>query len=153
RLPNGNTFIACRHQLLEVGRDHRVVLVRSWPGYDLDAAFRLPDGRIIALTKQGRCVKLDSRGGVISTFGIDRACQGALDAQVAGQLLIPHPALNKVEEYGPGGELLWTFRCPRPTSAACLANGNMLVTSQESRTVLEVDRDGHAIWEYHLEGV
>jgi hypothetical protein len=163
RLPNGDTFIASRHQLREVRRDHGEIFSRSWPSHDLEAARRLPDGQIVCLASGGKCVKIDPQRGGFHAFATERtfmpsplsdlSTTGTVDAQVSGQILIPHRNLNRVVEYGPGGEILWQMPIQRPASAIQLSNHKLLVTSQERRTVAEVNRDGKIVWEYHLEGI
>src|SRR5262249_15721413 len=46
RLPNGNTFIVCRQQLLEVDRNHKEVMAINRPAHDIIAAVKRRDGQI-----------------------------------------------------------------------------------------------------------
>src|SRR5262249_31807925 len=69
RLPNGNTFIATRYELLEVNRDGKQVFSHARPGEDLIMkAQKLANGDIgmVIAGADGRStyVRLDSRGAL-----------------------------------------------------------------------------------------
>ena len=63
-----------------------------------------------------------------------------------GTFLVAHMDMDKVCEYDGKGKEIWSVEAPSPWSAARLANGNTLITSNRS-LVREVNHDGKTIWE------
>jgi len=64
-----------------------------------------------------------------------------------GTLLVAHMDLGKVAEYDLNGKELWSLDVPGIWSATLLANGNILVVSNQ-KFVREVNRAGEKIWEW-----
>jgi PQQ-like domain len=152
RLPNGNTFIVCRNQLLEVTRDGKEVFNQTRPSYDIVAAHRFRDGSMILLTSTGQCSRLDAAGKEIRSFRTGPAALGGMEILPSGRVLIAHLNLNKVVEYDQEGRSVWEANVAMPTSVSRLPNGRTLVSSQGQQAILELDRAGKVVWEYKSEG-
>src|SRR5580704_11760089 len=63
-----------------------------------------------------------------------------------GTLLVAHMDLNKVVEYDPEGNELWSFPAPGAWGVSQLANGNVLITDRMG--VREVTRRGDSVWSF-----
>jgi hypothetical protein len=63
-----------------------------------------------------------------------------------GTLLVAHMDLNKVVEYDPDGNELWSFPADRPWGVTPLANGNVLITDHQG--VREITRRGDSVWNW-----
>ena len=152
RLANGNTFIVCRNQLIEI--DARRVEVFSYqrpaPQFDICAAQKLRSGDAIFLTRTGQCIRLDAKGKEGRPFLVPPTLTyGGIDVLPNNHVLVTQK--DCVAEYdGTGGAPVWQGTFSRPTSVQRLANGNTLVASGQSPTptVAELDRLGHAVWEF-----
>jgi HEAT repeat protein len=157
RLPNGNTFIATRSQLLEVDKDGKEVYSYSRPdGSIFMRAAKLRDGdiacivqlggvqaRYVRLTPSGRSFKeIKSWQVQVRTFG------GRLEVLPNGHVLIPEMDSNRVVEYDAGGRSVWEVTLDQPIAAVRLANGNTLVTLMQANRAVEVDRAGKEIWQF-----
>ena len=62
RLPNGNTFVACRNVLMEFDRAGKEVLNLQRPNEWFLDAQKLRDGQIALLNNQGGYARLDADG-------------------------------------------------------------------------------------------
>lgn len=155
RLPNGNTFITCRNQLLEVNPAGQEVFSHSVTGNNILAAQRLADGRTVFLTNagvNGTITVLDAKGKVDKSFNVSQvhaAIGGAcFDVLPNGRILVPHFKTNKVVEYDLEGRAIWEAAAQQPTCAMRLPNGNTLISSMLQQRVVELDRTGKEVWDY-----
>jgi hypothetical protein len=153
RLPNGHTFISSRNQLLVVDRDGKPVLTHNRPRYDIAAARRLRDGKMVLLTTTRTCVLLDATGRELKSFGIGNVqLYCGFEVLPNQHVLVPQLTDNRVVEYDADGKPVWEAKTPFPTSAMRLPNGNTLIASANVQKVVEVDRDGKEVWSYRVEG-
>lgn len=153
RLPNGNTFIATRYQLVEVDRSGREVFARSGADETFMRAQRLPNGEILCVLSNGsaqRCVRYDSRGKEeLSTFPVSvQTYGGRLDVLPGGGLLIPQHAADLLIEYDTAGKAVHQYTVAAPVAAVRLLNGNTLVTSMRDQKAVELDPAGREVWQY-----
>jgi outer membrane protein assembly factor BamB len=148
RLPNGNTFIAGRHLLLEVDRNGKEVFVHQRSAHDLRAAYKLRDGQIVCLTAGGYCLRLDGRGKELTSFAAGSSMYSGLEVLPNGRVLVAHYGQNKVVEYDAGGKKIWEASVSSPWSATRLPNGHTLVACEAGQVVVELDRLGKVVWEY-----
>ncbi|HEY1378860.1 MAG TPA: HEAT repeat domain-containing protein [Gemmataceae bacterium] len=152
RLPNGNTFVVCRNQLVELdARQQQVFSHQRNQQADIAAAEKLRSGEIVYVTTGGTCVRLDAKGKEIKSFPIGRMYYsfGGLDVLPNNHILVTQR--DGVAEYdGSGGPPVWQAAFPRPTSVQRLPNGNTLVASglSPNSAAAELDRAGHTVWEY-----
>ncbi len=149
RLRNGNTFIACRNQLLEVDRTGKEVL--NLPRFNeyLMAARKWPDGQIALLNNQGLYTRLDAAGKTVKTFQVpfDRRL-GLLGAEVLPNDRVLVSQNGKVAEYNADGKSVWEANMNVPGAASRLPNGHTLVPQNGSNRIVEFDRQGKLVKEW-----
>src|SRR5262249_51438725 len=156
RLPNGNTFVALRNQLLELDRTGKEVFTHQRPNQDIMAAQRLRDGQYVFLTYSWQYVRLDSTGKEQKNVRVGnfpfQINPSAVDFLPNDRLLVAQFNQSKVTEVDVTGRVLWETTVPMPMSAGRLANGNTLVVSNvvqnNMQRVAELDRNGKTVWEY-----
>ena len=149
RLRNGHTFIATEHTLLEVNPAGTAVFTQQVPG-NITAAYKLPNGQIVCLTQQGRCVRLDAGGKELKSFASGRGggWTSGLDLLPNGRILISQPDRGSVAEFDAEGKQHWQASAPGITTATRAANGHTLVASFDGRRAYELDRAGKQVWEH-----
>ena len=152
RLPNGNTFIACRSQLKEVDPGGKEVFSYSRPnGEELMRAKKLVNGQI-AIVVNSRFILLDPSGKELKSFQVDiHTYGGRIEVLPNGRVLAASYSSKKVVEYDMEGKIVWEAPVPfaEPISAWPLPNGNVLATSMlEDQPAVEVDRTGKVVWQY-----
>ncbi len=148
RLPNGNTFIAMRHQVIEVDRAGKEVFTHNRPN-DIMAAYKMRDGQMVLLTSRQSLVRLDATGKEVKSFHVGYIPSWSVEVLPNGRVIVPQANLNKVVEYDPDGKVVWEASTIQyPTSAVRLPNGNTLVSSQSTMQVVELNRAGKVVWEY-----
>ncbi len=154
RLPDGNTFIGTRTELLEVDRAGTVVFSYVRPdGDEFMRAARLPDGDIACVVTGGRrarhFIRLDPSGREKASFAVNvQTYGGRVDVLPDGRVLIPAWGDDKVLEYDATGHVLREFPVKQPIAAVRLANGNTLVTSMRQQRAIELDPAGKEVWQY-----
>jgi HEAT repeats len=153
RLDNGNTFIGCKTQVMEVDREGKVVF--SWSPGDNEQIMRatkLADGTIaVVLQNRQRFVKLDANGRELDAFSFNvnvHTSGGRIDVQPDGNVLLPQMYANKVVEYDAKGKPVREFNISQPIVATRLPNGHTLITSMNENRVVELDLAGKQVWEY-----
>jgi hypothetical protein len=156
-LPNGNTLIATRNQIVEVDADGKdVKTITAPPGGLLAGARKLPDGGYVALSTVGNCMLLDKDGKQTKSFKIPNVSSGIggarFDVTPAGRILVVQTTANKVVEIDRDGREVWQATVQAPTAVRRLPNGRTLVGSTTTQRVVELDRNGREVWEFKTEG-
>ncbi|MCI0380869.1 MAG: PQQ-binding-like beta-propeller repeat protein [Gemmataceae bacterium] len=151
RLANGNTFVATRTQLLEVDQKGQVVF-KATTGNVVMAAKKLPNGHIVCLSTGGIVLRMDENGKETARFpaGFGVNFGVGFDLTPKGNLLIPQAARNKIVEFSATGKVEREIDFQAPDSVSYLANGNLLVTSQNMGRVAEIDARGRVVWEHRV---
>jgi HEAT repeat protein len=148
RLPNGNTFVACRNMLVELDRAGKEVFNRQRLNeYFLDAK-KLRDGQIITLNNQGAYVRSDAAGKEAKSFQVPfDANFGVNGGEILANdhVLIASPNAGKVHEYDAAGKAVMEAAVPIAMNFFRLSNGHTLVTCQNQGRVIELDRTGKVI--------
>jgi HEAT repeat protein len=165
RLPNGNTFIVTRQQMMEVDKSHREVKVypRTAIGGLIVGAERHKDGTITAVTTTGQCVQLDREGRHIRSFSVSGGGPGRLFTTTGlkiqflpkGGVIVPDYRLNAVREYDATGKLLWEKSLgglTRPTAVTRLPNGHTLVGSLFANRIIELYKEGKEVSSKPVDG-
>jgi hypothetical protein len=154
RLPNGNTFIVTRGQLLEVDREGHEVAAQNRPSQDVIAARKLRNGDVVLLTLAGLCVRLSAEGKELGHFpaGATYVIGTNFDVLPNGRVLVPQYNAERVVELDRDGRKVWEIEAAHPNSVVRLPNGNTLIGSMVSQRAVEVDRGGKEVWEYKAEG-
>ncbi|MFL5240921.1 MAG: HEAT repeat domain-containing protein [Gemmataceae bacterium] len=150
RLPNGNTFIATRSELIEVSKDNKTIFNYSRPDGDMFMkAIKLRNGEIAYVVNQGKFVRMDSSGKELASFAAPiQTFGGRLDVQANNHVLVPLLQANKVVEYDAKGKAVWEAAMDQPVAAVRLVNGHTLITSMQQNRAIEVNREGKQVWEY-----
>jgi RNA polymerase sigma factor (sigma-70 family) len=154
RLPNGNTFIATRNQLLVVDRTGKEVVAYSpVPGGAIKAGQRFKNGQMAIVTNQGQYLRLDASGKVIKTgqAGRHNVWYWSNFSILPNDHFLCVHGESEVVEYDGDGKAVWKAKVPSTqilSSAARLSNGNTLVASFQAKKVFEINRAGEEISEY-----
>jgi hypothetical protein len=150
RLPNGNTFVVVRNQLVEWDQQRREVFHYPRPQHDIAAAQRLRNGEAVFVTASGACVRLDAQAKEVKSFSVPPLLYafGGLEVLSNGHILVT--SRDGVAEYTADGRKVWSASAVRPNSVQRLPNGNTLIASGLSPQghVAELDRNGQSVWEY-----
>ncbi len=166
RLPNGNTFIATRQQLLEVdksGKEVKTINTGAGVAGLIIAAERHADGTYTIVSRMGQCMKLDREGRQTSSFSINGAGRVRLlpvtglkcDFLPKGGVLIPDYMGNAVREYDASGKVVWEKSLAgltRPASVTRLRNGHTLVGTMNGSRIIELDKEGKEVASKTVEG-
>jgi hypothetical protein len=152
RLANGNTFIANREGLVEIGPTGREVFSYVRPaGEFIMRARKLNNGEIALVTQLGvaRYVRLDPLRREIKSFGVEVATSGGrIDVMPNGHVLIPEMNNDRVVERDENGKAVREILFQKPIAASYLPNGHVLLTSMTQNRAVELDRAGREVWEY-----
>jgi outer membrane protein assembly factor BamB len=154
RLPNGNTFIVTRNQLLEVDRRGHEVAAAGREAHDIMAARKLRNGEVLVLTLAGVLQRLGADGKELGHFaaGATFVIGINFDALPSGRVVVPQYNLSKVVEFDRDGQKVWEAEVGNPNSVYRLPSGNTLVGSMVNQRAVELDRAGKEVWEYKAEG-
>jgi hypothetical protein len=157
RLPNGNTFLVTRSQLLEVTRGGKEVLNLSRPG-DVLAAHRYRNGEIGLVTTASTYYRLDRSGRSLKSFAVGRVYSTATKVHFlpGGGVVVPQYALNTVVEYDANGKSVWEASATRVSVVTRLPNGHTLLgsylSSRLGSRVWEIDKAGTEVWSRAIGG-
>jgi hypothetical protein len=149
RLPNGNTFIVGRGQIVEVDRTGRETFTHNRPAFDIICGKKLRNGHITFVTNQGLCIRMDSDGKELKTIRVPpiQIHNGYVDKLANDHVLVPLYNNNKVAEFDAEGKTVWEAAIPMPISCFRLLTGNALVATVNPPRVVELDRSGRVVWE------
>jgi len=150
RLPNGNTFIVTRNQLLVYDRGGKEVQRVDRPNYDVVTAGRHKDGTYTLITNNGGIVRYDASFKETSNVATNRYIYYTTGLKCAylpkGGLVIPDYNSRKIREYDGSGKQLVEIDASYPTSVAKLNNGNYLYLSRQgNQGMIEVTKDGKQV--------
>ncbi|MFN4260393.1 MAG: HEAT repeat domain-containing protein [Gemmataceae bacterium] len=150
RLPNGHTFIAARHKMVELDRaDQEVFSYQPANGEHIMRAQKLPNGHYAYVTSAQRFCVLNADGRAVRQQEAQvRTYGGRIDVLPNGHVLVPEMHNNKVAEYDGAGQQVWQVSIDQPVAAIRLPTGNTLVTSLTENRAVEFDRAGKMVWEY-----
>jgi hypothetical protein len=156
RLPNGNTFIGTRNQLLVVDRAGKEVFrYRDSKGRMIASANRFRNGQMAVVFYDFKtCVRLDATGKELQTVGVSfYSVIGGVDLLPNRHLLVPEYNQNRIAEYDADGKCVRSIAIPQPTDVIQLPNGNYLVASWIRKWVRVIDRKGKVVKEIKLDGM
>src|SRR5439155_19556512 len=117
RLPNGNTFIACHQQILEVDRNGKETTFPIQPPQGIMGARKLRDGQIACVLQRGIFVRMDRNGKELTRFPVNQSSMGGFNILPNGHLLVPQYAIGKVVEFDADGKVVWETPAQFPVSA------------------------------------
>ncbi len=156
--PNGNILFAHQFGVTEINADKKVV----W-NYDAPTNTEIHTAQLIGTNSvwflrngdPAKFIQLNKTSGAVEREFVlpvknTRSIHGHFrHARMtpAGTLLVAHMDLGKAAEYDLTGKELWSLDVPGIWSATLLANGNILVVSNQ-KFVREMNRAGENIWEW-----
>jgi HEAT repeat protein len=149
RLRNGNTFIACNHQLLEVDRAGKEVLRVSVQLSDCGTARKLRNGQIVAFNG-GQVIQLDKTGRVLKSTLVQCGGCGRNEVTEDGHVLALSPGNGNLIEFDTDGKELHRFDMPGAGNAFRLSNGHTLLIAEEQTNCIELDKNWKAIKQKNL---
>jgi HEAT repeat protein len=154
RLPNGETFIVTRNQLVQVDRAGKEVFTHPRPTSDIMAGQKLRNGQIVYITNTGNMVRIDSTGKELKTVTVAplQVFGSNIDVLPNGRILAPQYNNNKVAEYDLDGKVVWEATIQQPTCVQRLPNGHTLVGSMYTGQMTELDRQGKVLSQESLVG-
>jgi outer membrane protein assembly factor BamB len=155
RLANGDTFVVCRNQIVQVDKDGKEVLAVPLDN-GVAAAARFRDGRLAVLTAGGVLLHLDESGKELKSIPLNSPVLtvGAnIDVTPGGRVLVPLFSANKVVEVDGDGKVVWEAAVQQPNSVQRLPNGHTLVASRATQTVTELDRAGKEVRSFPTDGL
>jgi len=155
RLPNGHTLIASYDgAIVEVDRSGKeIYTIPKVPG-EAHGAYRSRRGDILCLTRDGRCLLLDTTGktlkelasGYKSKDGVNH-CK--IDLASNGHLLIAGTGDgNEVSELDRSGKIVREWKAKAVITAAPLPNGHLLIAAGSTEGVYELNRADKIVWQY-----
>ena len=155
RLPNGNTFIATYHEVLEVNREGKSIYALPRPGQSIYCAQKLRNGNILTVDGGGQIIELTTEGKEVRRIPAgDSSNWGGVEILPNGHFLVARCGQHQVVEIDATGKEVWKVedKIEWPTWAGRLSNGRTLVACAHSGVVAEFDRAGKKVWEMKLEG-
>jgi HEAT repeat protein len=155
RLPNGNTFIACYYNYLEVTKDKKVVYDKPrQPNAYLFYAHKKKNGNIVFMTSMGNVEEWNPQGTKqlrtvnVQTWGNWSAAEGLAN----GNYLVALMSKSEVQEVDLKGNVKWKCGIVGAHTATRMPNGNTLVACMNNRLVAEFDRSGKKVWSHNTQG-
>jgi HEAT repeat protein len=151
RMPNGNTFVACRNLLVEFDRGGKEVFNHPYNNDTILDCQKLRDGQIALVTYSGVYERLDAAGKQLKTsrvpfnfnFGV-----GGGEVLPNDHVILASPNQGKVYEYDADGKVVMEGNVPQAQNFFRMANGHTLVCSQNTGRVVELDQAGKAVNEF-----
>lgn len=154
-LPSGNFFVVTRNGMQEITAKGKKVFDFPRPANDILRACLIRPDTLAFINSGGvlSYVNIDSKQ-TVATIGVGSlgTFYGGLDANAAGNVLVPLKSDNEVVEYSADGATVRRYPVESPTSATYLPNGNLLVGSQTTKRVVEINRQGKVFWSHEFPG-
>jgi outer membrane protein assembly factor BamB len=160
-LKNGNVLIVTG-EVQEVTPDKKVVWQLGKPAVEIaEAAQRLDNGNtVIADNGKHAVFEINDKGEEVWRFDVpnNNQRQQPTMRQVRrlanGNTLICASTEDEVWEVSPEKKIVWRYKIPFPYLATRLPDGNTLISSGDGYGsprgyyLIEVDKDGQAVWKY-----
>src|SRR5262249_41138803 len=146
-LRNGNMFIACRNQLLEVTREGKIVMNRYTGGSQVLAATRFRDGSYAYVDYGGNYFRYDRTNKQVKSMRLPWSNFSLNGAQVlpGDRVIVSVSNFNKVIEFDSTGKQVWECAVTAPLTPFKLSNGHTLVASHYNMQITEIDRTGKIV--------
>lgn len=151
RVPNGNTWIGTRNQVMEVRPNKTVVYSHRLSEQYLHAVRRLANGNSIGITSNGAVYEMTAAGKMVRTVNIPHeGTWGDIDRLPNGNLLVSNYGSGFVREVDSGGKMIREVKANDATCVERQANGQLLVSGTSSARM--IDWTGRASWNVTSEG-
>jgi hypothetical protein len=154
-LQNGNLLVTCRNVIVEFKKDKDEEVIRYVRNnYDINAAYRLPDGQTLVLSQNGpnHGLFLDEKGKELPDRKLKTGTpyyQAHISMSGSDRVLLTE--LNQVVEYDLNkNESLWKRQVNQPRSVQRLPNGNTLVVeaTPNLNRLVEFTPEGEEVWSH-----
>ncbi len=152
RLPNGNTLIATRKQILEVDRTGKEVFTYNRTIADIMSAFKARDGQYVVVSNQGTDRRIDAAGKEVKAFTYEGVSN--FGNELSAQRPCAGPAGVAKQSHGirRRRQGVWEANVMQPMAVCRLPNGNTLIASQHwPAKMFEIDRAGKQVAETTLQ--
>jgi PQQ-like domain len=153
RQGNGNIVVVGRQQLVEWDHDRKALTTITRQQFDIVAGAKLRNGNFAVYTQQGLIVIYDKSGKEqLDSFRVGTGRGGnyfsTMQVLPNGRVLITQPTgVAEVDLANKKADVMVKY--PSPMSAQKLPNGNILVSSQNTFQVAELDpKTSKPVWEY-----
>jgi HEAT repeat protein len=156
RLPNGNTVVATRTQIVELDKAGKTVSTYTpKDGALVMKALKLPNGDLAVVSQPGvgvgvsRYARVNGAGKEVRSFQVNVSTFGGkIDVLANGHVMVPEMNNNRVVELDEQGKVVWEGATEGAIAAVRLPNGHTLVTTMSQLRAVELDRTGKEVWEY-----
>jgi hypothetical protein len=149
RLRNGNLFVVCQQQLLEVDREGKAVFTHPYQLGSILAARKFRDGQIGYVGYNGGYVRLDANGKQVKTTQLPFVNFNLSGGEIlpGDRVLVSVQNLGKVIEYDKDGKPVWEAAVQFPAGPHRLGNGQTLVPSNGNTRITRLDPAGKVVAE------
>lgn len=145
RLPNGNTWIGTRHNVMEIRPDKSVAFTYKMSDQYMHAVRRLPSGNFVGITSRGAIHEMNAAGNMVRTVNVPHeGTWGDVDALPNGNYLVSNYGAGFVREVDRTGKTIREVKSPASTGVERLPNGQLLVGGGESARI--IDWNGRETW-------
>lgn len=155
-LSNGNLMIPLRNGVVEYDLDGKKIWSYDRPNnmHDVNTARRLKNGDTLLFTnsdQQKNCVRIDKNGkDVGKPFQLGQPYYSpAVDVINDNEIYITD--YNKLTRYDlTTNKAGWTYNSNGITSVQTLPNGNLLLVSQTTNKIVELNAEKEEVWDYQV---
>ncbi len=147
RVRNGDTFIACRNQIMEVNKAGTAIWSRYYGGNQILAARRFRDGSYAYVDYGGMYYRFDRAGKQLKSTRLSFVNFSLNGAQVlpGDRVVVSVSNFNKVIEFDADGKQVWECAVTAPLVPFRLSNGHTIVASNYNMQITEIDRTGKIV--------
>lgn len=148
RLPNGNTLIVTRNELMEVDRDGKSVKTVTRQSYDILTGGRHKNGTYTLITTNGTIYRYDSSmketGNTVTNRYLTSPAKCAYLPN--GGLVLPDYSMRKIREYDKDGKQVLEVDANYPMAVSKLPNGNYVYLSRiNQQGMFEITKEGKSV--------
>jgi HEAT repeat protein len=148
RLRNGNLFIVCHQQTLELDPNGKEVSSQFRPFGWIAGGHKFPNGHVALFNQQGQYVRYDAAGKEVKRYQVAFNGGVAMNAEVLpGDRVVVSLNNQRVAEYDDKGKTVWETNVVNPAFPHRLSNGHTLVAQNGMNRLYELDRRGKIVTE------
>lgn len=145
RLPNGNTWIGTRNNVMEIRPNKSIVYKHQLSGQYMHGVRRLTNGNSIGITSGGVIYEMNPAGKLLRTITVPHeGTWGDVDALPNGNLLVANYGTGFVREVDQTGKTVREVKTGAATGVERQPNGQLLVGGGENTRL--IDWTGRELW-------
>ena len=145
RLPNGNTWIGTRNNVMEIRPNKSVVYKHQLSAQYMHGVRRLANGNSIGITSGGVIYEMNPAGKLVRTIIVPHeGTWGDVDALPSGNLLVANYGTGFVREVDQTGKTVREVKTGAATGVERQSNGQLLVGGGENTRL--IDWSGRESW-------